>query len=277
MKILISVDMEGVACVVSPEETMLVGPEYERARDLMTGEASAAVAGAMAAGATDIVVADAHGHLRNLLPEALPDGVQLVRGAPRPLWMLQGLAPDIVAMMLVGYHAAAGTAGGVMNHTFSGKTISAVHLNDRQVGEAGFNAALAGAWHVPVAMVSGDRALSEEVRDLLPWAELVVVKEGITSWAATSLTPAAARMKIRDSAELALRRLHEMQPLRMTPPIELRVDFFRPVQADTAAIIPGVTRSGPVTVYYTGTDMMEVNRALLTMLAVTQTTRDGYG
>ena len=277
MKVFISVDLEGISCVVCPVETQLAGLEYEKARVLMTAEASAAAEGARAAGASEVIVADGHGHMRNLLPEALPDYVRLVRGANRPWSMMQGLNSDVDAVLMIGYHAQAGTAGGVMNHTFLGRVIRAVHVNGIAVGETGFNAALAGSLDVPVAMVSGDQALSDEVAELLPWAERVVVKEGITSWSASNLAPEKAREAIRNGVRAALARLSHMQPLRVAAPVVLQVDFFRPLQADLAAIVPGVTRAGSVTVGFTGADMAEVNRALQTILGVTVATNEGYG
>lgn len=277
MRVLISVDLEGIAGVVCPVETQLEGIEYEKARALMTAEASAAAEAAHAAGVDDIIIADAHGHMRNLLVEALPEYVRIVRGAPRPLCMVQGLGAGIDAAMFIGYHARAGTSSGIMNHSFLGRVISAVRLNDVLVGEVGFNAAVAGAFAVPVILVSGDAALAREVADLLPRAERVVVKDGVTSWSASSITPAAARAAIGAGVRTALARLDEMTPLRMESPTTVQVDFFRPLQADLAAIIPGVTRNGPLTVSYTGTDMLDANRAFQTMLLVTAAAKDGYG
>jgi len=277
MRVFISVDLEGIACVVCPVETRLEGLEYERARVFMTGEARAAAEGARAAGATAITIADSHGHMRNLLPEALPEYVRLVRGSQRPLCMMQGLDANVDAVLFIGYHARAGTAGGIMNHSFLGRVISAVRLNDLLVGETGFNAAVAGALGVPVVLVSGDQALSNEVADLLPWAERVVVKTGITSWSADSLTPAAAQQEIRDRVSGTLERLSDMQPLRMQSPITLEVDFFRPLHADIAAVVPGASRVGPVTVSYTGAGMLDANRALQTIINATSAMGDGYG
>ena len=196
MKVFISVDLEGIACVVCPVETQLEGVDYEKARSLMTGEARAAAEAARAAGATEIVVADSHGHMRNLLPEGLPEYVRLVRGAQRPLSMVQGLDAGCAVALFVGYHAGAGTAQGIMNHSFLGRVIGSVRLNDITVGETGFNAAVAGAMGVPVALVSGDQALADEAAGIVPWAERVVVKTGISSWSAESMTPAAAQAAI---------------------------------------------------------------------------------
>ena len=277
MRVFISVDMEGIAGVVHWQETKLEGVEYERARHWMTGEANAAVEGALAAGASEVVVNDSHGHMRNLLAEELNPEAWLVRGSTKPLCMLQGLEPGFDAAVLVGYHALAGTGDGVLNHSFSGTGVAAMRLNGRLVGEVGFNAALAGAMQVPVVLVSGDEVLSHEVADVLPWAERVVVKHGITSWSAKTLSPSKAQALIRAATERALHRLPEMSPYVVSAPIRLEVAFARPIQADMAGLMPGAERVNGTTVAYTAGDMDTINRAWMTMLAAMGSQQGGYG
>ena len=277
MRVYISVDMEGIAGVVHWADTKLEGVEYERARHWMTGEANAAIDGALAAGATEVVVNDSHGHMRNLLAEELNPEAWLVRGSPKPLCMLEGLEPGFDAAFLVGYHALAGTGSGVLNHSFSGSSVASMQLNGLLVGEVGFNAALAGAMQVPVAMVTGDEMLSREVHNLLPWAERVVVKHGITSWSARSASPAKAQSLIRAAAERAVRGLSAMSPLVVEPPIRLEVAFFRPIQADLAGLLPGAERVNGTTVAYTAPDMDTINRAWMIMLSAVGSQPGGYG
>ena len=277
MRVYISVDMEGIAGVVHWADTKLEGVEYERARRWMTGEANAAIEGALAAGATEVVVNDSHGHMRNLLAEELNPEAWLVRGSPKPLCMLEGLEPGFDAAFLVGYHALAGTGSGVLNHSFSGSSVASMQLNGLLVGEVGFNAALAGAMQVPVAMVTGDEMLSREVHNLLPWAERVVVKHGITSWSARSASPAKAQSLIRAAAERAVRGLSAMSPLVVEPPIRLEVAFFRPIQADLAGLLPGAERVNGTTVAYTAPDMNTINRAWMIMLSAVGSQPGGYG
>ena len=277
MRVYISVDMEGIAGVVHWADTKLEGVEYERARHWMTGEANAAIDGALAAGATEVVVNDSHGHMRNLLAEELNPEAWLVRGSPKPLCMLEGLEPGFDATFLVGYHALAGTGSGVLNHSFSGSSVASMQLNGLLVGEVGFNAALAGAMQVPVAMVTGDEMLSREVHNLLPWAERVVVKHGITSWSARSASPAKAQSLIRAAAERAVRGLSAMSPLVVEPPIRLEVAFFRPIQADLAGLLPGAERVNGTTVAYTAPDMDTLNRAWMIMLSAVGSQPGGYG
>jgi D-amino peptidase len=265
MRIFISIDMEGVAGVVHPADTKLEGEEYERARRWMTAEANAAIEGAFAAGATEVVINDSHGHMRNLLAEELNKEAKLIRGNIKPYGMMQGIEPGTAAAMFVGYHARAGTAGGILNHSFVGIMIYKLCLNGVEVGEAGFNAAMAGQMGIPVVMVSGDEALSREVEALLPWTERVVVKQGITAWSAVNLSPLLARERIKQGAENALHRLPEMRPYTVSSPVRLEVTFYRPIFADLASLIPGVERLDGTRVVYIGKDMHEVNRAWIAM------------
>ena len=142
MKVFISADIEGVACVVARDDGKLEGVEYERAREWMTGEVNAAIEGAMDAGATEVVVADSHGHMRNIMAEKLHEKALLVRGSPRPGTMVEGLDETFSAAMFIGYHSQAGNPLGVLSHTYLGGTIYQVRINGLALGEPGMNAAV---------------------------------------------------------------------------------------------------------------------------------------
>ena len=260
MKIFISVDMEGVAGVTHGDHVKMEGGEYETARKWMTAEANAAIEGALQAGADEIVVADGHGYMRNLLPDELHEAATLVRGVPRPLLQMEGLDHSFVAIFLIGYHAQAGHATGILAHTFLGRTVYEIRLNEQPVNEAIFNAALAGQFGVPVVLLAGDDALAAEVEPRLPWAERVVTKWAISTFSARNLAPKASQRLIQAAAKRALERLPDMQPLKLTEPIRLEVLFLKPIYAHLAADIPGAERVNGTTVAYTGADMLEINR-----------------
>ena len=147
MNLLISVDMEGIAGVVLPEHTM-AGKEYDRFRHQMTAEANAAIAGAAAAGANNIVVNDAHGAMTNVLIEELDPRAELISGRPKPLAMMQGISEEIDRVFFIGYHGMSGTSAAILEHTWHGGILE-VHINGILVGECGVNAALAGHFNVP--------------------------------------------------------------------------------------------------------------------------------
>ncbi len=268
MNVLVSVDMEGISGVVAMEHVRPEHKEYERFRRLMTAEANAAIEGALAAGATHIVVNDSHAGMTNLLIEELNPAAELISGSPKPLEMMQGIGPDVDAVFLIGYHGASGTAGSVLEHTWSGRVVGA-WLNGRPVGEAGLNAALAGAYGAPVVLVTGDRSVTEEARALLGNIETVAVKDGITRTAARCLPPEKAHHLIREAAQRALRR--KGIPLVIPPPITLRVSFQRALHADMALLVPGSRRIDGRTVEWTGEDMRAVYQVWVAMNALAST------
>jgi D-amino peptidase len=263
MRVYISVDMEGVAGIVHDDQTNPVDPrcagEYARGRKLMTGEANAAVEGALAAGATYVLVNDSHWTMRNILAEELHERAELMSGEPKRLSMLEGIEAGFDAAVFIGYHARAGTARAMLDHTMT-DAVRDVRLNGRSVGEIGLNAALAGAYGVPVAFVSGDRACAGETRELLgPEVGAVSVKDAVSHRAARSLPPALARERIRDGVTAALRRPHS--PFHVAPPVTIEVDLTFTYQADYAELVPGSVRRGPLTVSYTHDDFKELFRA----------------
>jgi D-amino peptidase len=263
MRVYISVDMEGVAGVVHEDQTDPIDPrhagEYNRFRRLMTTEANAAVEGALGAGATRVVVNDSHWLMRNLLAEELHPAAELLSGGPKLGSMVEGVELGFDAALFVGYHARAGARHAIIDHTYTSRVYEA-RLNGKAVGELAINAALAGTYGVPVALVSGDQALAEEARALLGDAvETVVVKEAVGRFAARSVAPFEACRRIREGAAAALRRTH--RALILSSPVRLEVDFALTQMADMAELVPGSIRTGGRTVEYVHADYREVFRA----------------
>jgi D-amino peptidase len=262
MNILISVDMEGIAGVVSGNHATSDHKEYERFRKLMTAEANAAIAGALAGGATQVVVNDSHGSMANILIEELNPAAELISGSPKPFGMMQGIGPDVDSVFLVGYHAMSGTGAAVLEHTWSGRVIE-LSLNGQVVGETGLNAALAGGYGVSVTLVAGDRAVTEEARALLGDIETVAVKEGIARTAARCLHPDVAQEHIRQAAERATKLI--AMPFIVPPPITLRVVFHRAAHVDMAELVPDSQRIDGRTIEWTGDDMPTVYKVFRAM------------
>lgn len=263
MRVYISVDMEGIAGVAHEDQTDPIDPhhagEYNRFRHLMTNEANAAIVGALEAGAKTIVVNDSHWLMRNLLAEELHPAAELLSGGPKRLSMVEGIDGGFDAAMFIGYHARAGTRNATIDHTYTSRVYEA-RLNGQAVGELALNAAMAGFFGVPVALVSGDLALAAEARALLGGdVETVVVKEAVGRFAARSVAPVMACERIREGSAKALRRRHV--PFLVKAPIRLDVDFALTQMADMAELVPGSTRTGGRTVSYGGDDYREVFRA----------------
>ena len=261
-RIFISVDMEGVAGAVTDEQLGKEGFEYAKFRELMTEEANAAIAAARAAGAGDIVVADSHGGMQNLLIDKLPADVQLVRGSPRPLGMMQGLDDTFGGVIFVGYHASTANAEGVRAHTFSSANLADLKLNGVSVTEGAINAALAGHFGVPVLAVSGDEAAVKEVVGLVAGVETAPVKWPYGFHAARTLTPAAAREVIAAAVKRGMDKRDAIEPYRVTTPVEMEIRFksYRP--AEVLAWLPGVKRADAHAVRYTAPDVVEAYRFL---------------
>jgi D-amino peptidase len=248
-KIFVLVDIEGIAGVVHVQEGDPGNAEYERARRLMTGEASAVVAGILdAEPAAEVVVADAHGPFRNIVPEELDPRARLIRGKPAPWGMMDGIGPDYDAAMFVGVHSRAGTGVSTISHTFTG-TIKDVRLNGEPFGELGLNAAVAGAYGVPVVLVAGDQVVAEETRTHLgPKVGSVIVKES-RGWArAEAAHPTVVQAMLRAAAAEAMGNRSAVPPLRVKEPVTVDVTLTEPYIVDMAAMIENVQRVDGVTI-----------------------------
>lgn len=268
MKVYISADLEGVSGVVATPQTRMGEKEYERARQLMTAEVNAAIEGVLAGGAAEVIVNDAHGTNRNILIEELNPAAQLITGKPKLHNMMQGLDSSFDVVFLLGYHAQPGTAYAILDHAYYSQVVYQISLNGQAVGEAGFNAALAGYFGVPVVLVTGDQAVAQEARELLGSVETVIVKEAYGRSAASCLIPSVARQRIADAARRVLQKQHEekSKPFVITPPITLTVEFMRSSHADLAELIPGSRRVGGRYLEYRHDDFSIIFRVCRAML-----------
>uniref|UniRef100_UPI0015F0796A M55 family metallopeptidase n=1 Tax=Streptomyces sp. WELS2 TaxID=2749435 RepID=UPI0015F0796A len=203
MRIYISADMEGVTGLVDADDVQPGGRDYELGRAKMAEDVNAAVRGALAAGAGHILVNDAHGPMRNLLPEALHPAARLVRGRPKQLGMLEGLTGEYDAVLCVGYHSRAG-APGVLSHSFMGHEIEDMWLDGRPVGEIGLAHATAAALGVPVVVLTGDDAACAEMTEWDASVATVPVKYARDRFSAELPPDAEAREAIEETVTAAL-------------------------------------------------------------------------
>jgi D-amino peptidase len=265
VKVLISVDMEGISGVATRRETATGWPagagkgnDYERARAWMTADANAAIAGACEGGATEILVADAHNGMLNLIWEDLDPRAELIRGYEnRQGGMVEGIDASCDAVFFVGYHARAADGRGVLSHTFTGPDVLwDVRLNGEPASEARFNAIVAGQFGAPVALITGDDVICEETRCWLPHVETAVVKYAIDRYTARCLPQATALERIRTSACRGIERLSAMRPYVMETPISLDMVFGESSMAAAACQIPGVMRAGDRAINYAAKDAL---------------------
>jgi D-amino peptidase len=255
MRVLVSVDMEGIAGVVHADDIRPGHSEYERNRMLLTAEANAAVRGVHGfdAGA-QVLVADAHAQFRNLLPGSLDRRAELLRGAPRPDGMMAGITAGVEAAMFIGYHGKAGTACSVLAHTVSGGVVADVRCNGRSLGELGLNVALAACHGVRPVLVSGDDTVAAEAADVAPGMQCVTVKYALGARAARSLHPDEACDRIERAVPRALAERDAVRPLRLDGPVRLQVQVHRPHMTEFALLVPGMERIDGCTLGYSAPD-----------------------
>ena len=262
LKVHISVDMEGIGGVVSSEQLGPSGFEYGRAREWMTGEALAAIAGAREAGATEIVVTDAHGNGQNLLIDLLPDDVRVIRSWPRPLMMMEGVDSSFAAAVFIAYHSGTANPAGVRAHTMSSASLAGVKVNGRELPEAGVNALIAGHFGVPVVFVSGDDAAVAETRSLVGEIDAVVVKRAISFHSANTMTPKASQAAIRAGVKGALERRAGRRPFTMPAPYALELTFKNYRPAEMLAYLPGARRVSSHSVRLEARNVPELSRLI---------------
>ncbi len=262
LKIYISADMEGVVGVVSNEQLGPQGFEYARFREFMTQEVNAAIEGALAAGATGIVIGDSHGNGQNLLIEKLPANVLVVRSWPRPLGMMQGIDETFAGAIFLGYHTATTNLEGVRAHTLSSARLADVRLKGVSVSEAGINAAIAGHFNVPIIMVSGDDAVVKETTALLGNIEGAIVKWSSGFHSAKTMTPEASYALIREKARKAVSRIREFKPYKLAGPIQLEVRFKNYRPSEVLSYLSIVERPDAHSIRFVGKDIVEISKFL---------------
>lgn len=272
MKVFISVDMEGIGGITSRREMR----EGKEVHDLMTGEVNAAVAGIKASGepVEEICVCDSHSYGENLLLEKLDPAVRIVKGFPRPHYMVQGIEAGYDLLFLLGYHGRAGTLASQMDHTMAGFSIYNIRLNGRPLGEMELSAGLAGHYGVPLGLAAGDDTFCAQVAEVLPGVPTVTTKWGISRYAAKHRHPQEIRAELQGKAAQAVRDRAGFRPLRFEPPLRVEVDFLNSVQADMAALVPVVERLSGRTLAFTAPDFLYLYRMIMTVTSLAEVTRD---
>lgn len=256
-KVFISVDMEGIAGLVTSEETSRAGDDYGYFRRIMSAEANAAVLGAFDAGASEVVVRDSHGSARNILPDLLDPRARLIRDwSGGPLDMVEGIDESFDALVFIGYHARAGTPDAIIDHTMSGN-VTDFAMNGVSLPEAGINALIAGLYGVPVVFVAGDQAICDQVAELFGSVGTVAVKEGIGA-ASNGLHPDVAHARIREGVAAAVRNRGEYRPYTMTPPYTLVLKLKSEASIYNGSFFPGVRRTGDWELTFTSEDLLQV-------------------
>ena len=261
--VFVSIDMEGIAGITTIRQTSRGTDDYAWARLLMTREANAAISGAFDGGAHHVVVSDSHGDMGNLLPAELDHRAELVQGTPKLPWsMLTGIDETFDAAVFLGYHAGAGTADAVLDHTFTLWLLD-VRVNGGSWNETHLNAALAGTFGVPVAVVSGDRACCAQAVARLPWVRTVATKEGYGNRVGRLRSPEDVRGELHEVVRDAVAAA-DAEPWMPEGPYVLEADVASTALAEICALAPGTERIAPRTVAFATEDVPSLYRMLLT-------------
>ena len=258
-KVFISIDMEGLAGVVTAIDVQSNGPDYPHFRAIMAAEANAAIDGAFRAGASEVLVRDSHGSKENLLPGDVDPRARLLRGlSTGPKNMMEGIDSTFGAVVFIGFHAKAGTPNAILKHTSTGNVVDFA-INGVSLPEGGYNALVAGLSGVPVVFVSGDRAAVDQIRGLLGPIGGVAVKEEIGD-ASNGLSPKQAQEEIRRGVEQAVRNRAGAKLYKMAPPytMVLKVKQERP-------LFPGAQRVREGEVTFTSPNLLDVLAAFNAM------------
>jgi D-amino peptidase len=270
MRVFISSDIEGTAGIVDWDQVRAPGAEYEIGRQLLTDEVNAAIDGAVQAGASHVLVNDAHSTMYNLRPGELHHRASYLSGRHKPLYMMEGLDATFDAVFMVAYHGAIGAERAILSHTYSPAAVWEAQLNGVSVGESALNALVALHYRVPVVLITGDDATAQGARPFLPEIEAVVVKRSITRFAAESLHPDRACELIRAGAARAFARAGSAPPPAIDLPATLELTFLTSDMAEMATWIRGVRRTGARMVTVVDDDPLSLYRSFVTIIALTR-------
>jgi D-amino peptidase len=253
--IFVITDAEGVGGVCRQEQTDPKDPEM---RQLLTGEINAAVEGFLAGGAEEVVVWDGHDGSQTLSTLTIHPKARLVIGGLGTSMLMDR---HFSAVAYVGQHSKADVRGGIMAHSYSSLGIQNMLLNGKPVGEIDVIAAMAGHFGTPAIMLSGDRAAANELREIVPDAELAVVKEGLGRYTCISLSATAARDAIREAARRSVAKIASIKPYVLPGPVTLQVEYTTrnslPLDAELRA---GAEVLDDRTIRFRGKDILEVWR-----------------
>ena len=253
MRILVSVDAEGLQGVTFGRQVLPDESEYAVGRDAMNLSTNAVIKGLFDSSADEVTIVDAHDGNRNISATALDRRARVILGWPKPLSMAQGVEKSD-AIILLGYHSRAGTLNGVLSHTYS-TNIHRVFINGFEAGEAYLTAAVAGDFKVPVKMLAGDDKAVKEGQEFLEDCEFVSLKNGISRYSADSLSMGAACEALELGSKAAMKRRGTV--VKVKGPVEVRVEFNNPAMADNSMIVNGAKRVDGYTVSATAENMVQ--------------------
>ncbi len=275
MKAFISVDLEGLPHIVAPAHLNLRGSLYSEARKIATQLTIVTAQTLHENGFDEVIIADSHGPMVNLIVDGLPEYCQIVRGTPRPTSMVSGIETCDCALF-IGYHAKFGTAYSTFDHTYSSASIQQLSLNGIPVSEYLLNAYIAGEYNIPVILAAGDAALlSGDITTYTPWVEKVTLKHSLSRLAAISPSMVKIEQELVKSTQTAIKNFSEQKtkPFVATKPIEMSITFLASHFADVAELLPKSTRVDGLKIKYSADNMVEAYKVFQLLVSAAQGVR----
>jgi D-amino peptidase len=260
MKVYISADIEGITGTTVWSETELNAPDYQQFQQQMTKEVLAAIEGAVAGGATEILLKDAHDSARNILIEHLPENVKIIRGwTQEPMCMVAGLDASFDRAIFIGYHSEGGSEKNPLAHTLS--LLADVKINGEYASEFIINAYAAALHKVPVAFVSGDQALTEHIAHFNENIVTFATKEGV-GHATINVSPQKTLKETKKLIEQAMKIEREQLQLELPKHFKVEIIYKDHIKAYRNSFYPGAKFKAHNTVEFETEDYFEVLRIL---------------
>jgi D-amino peptidase len=261
VKVYISADIEGASGITHWDEAFKQKPGYDEYREQMTLETVAACEGALAAGASEITVKDAHSSGRNILPGRLPEEVRLIRGwSGHPLCMVQDIDDSYDALAMVGYHSAASAGNNPLAHTITGK-LAKLLINGEVASEFLLHRNAAAGFAVATVFLSGDQGICHVATGTNPHIHTVATKTS-DGHSTTSIHPAKAARLIHDGVAAALGDAAALEKPSLADHFEMEVWYKENTDAYKASHYPGARLHAPHCVAYEASDFFEIMRML---------------
>ena len=270
MRVYISGDIEGCTGLVSWSQCE--GPDsgkadWDFARRMYTHDINAAIRGARKGGATKIVVKDSHGSCRNLLVDQLEPDTELISGyGGAQHGMMEGVQHGFDACFLVGYHATGGTGRGIMEHALAGG-LHRFWINEIEGGEILASAAVAGAFGVPVVLITSDAAGCAEALELVPNMKTAPVKQGLGRFMGLLSHPSTTAPLIERAAQSGLADAKSIPPLVLGGSATIKVQFRDTALCDLAEHMEGVDRLDGYTLEWTRATYLDAHTTMYHVFA----------
>ncbi len=231
MNVFIITDLEGISGIGQISQVADTGAEtYRFSLERLMADTNAAVAGAFAGGAGEVYVEDGHGGGANFIEGMLDSRAVQVKNMNAEHLDIR----KIGLFMSVGAHAMSGTLNAFLDHTQSSLAWHDYTVNGRRCGELAQSAAFAGAYGIPMVMVSGDEAACAEGRQFFGDIETAVVKYAVGRNTARLIDLKEAEERIFEAAKKSMSLADKIRPFRPLMPAEIRLEFNRADYCDSA-------------------------------------------